>query len=243
MTRSMLALFLAAAPATALAQDVPPAPEATAASTAPAASAQAAAATPQSEPAIGWGRGRRAPMYVNLMMLGGGMVEDSDNRLTTRDGRTLEGVGGLLRIGAVLSDEHRLGVRLQSFVRPTKKIVRDEPLPAGTNPDWGTANFTFAGPEYIYTLPSGFYGAASTGVGLAFTNNDIDKCHDCGSGKDNLEHGAAGVAGLVSLGYEWRLSKWFAMNVEAHGGVFRGVDDDERSMTTTMFGIGMGAGF
>ncbi len=253
MTRSLLALLLAL-PATAAAQEVappmPPAAPAPAPAPAPAASpaavpsVQAVDPAAESEPAIGWGRGSRAPMYASLMMLGGGLVEDSDNRLTTRDSRTLEGVGGAFRIGAVLSEEHRLGARIQSFTRPTKKVVRDQPLPAGTNPDWGAANFAYAGPEYIYTSPWGLYGGFSAGVGMAFTTDDWDKSNDCDDDDhDSLEHGAAGAAGILSVGYEWRVSKWFAMNAEAFGGLFHGVDDDERSMTTTMFGVGMGAGF
>jgi opacity protein-like surface antigen len=195
----------------------------------------------QPEPYTGWRQGKRAPMYVNFMMLGGGFVEDSGNRLTTRDSRTLEGAGCAFRIGAVVDEHHRIGARFQSFMRPTRKIVRDQPLPAGTVAEWGGAQFISAGPEYIFSLPNGFYAGASLGLGMAFTTKSLEKDHD--DSKEDIEHGAAGFSGILSVGYEWRVSKWFALNGEAYGGFFRGVDDDERDMTNAHFGLGMGVGF
>lgn len=195
----------------------------------------------QPEPYTGWRQGKRAPMYVNFMMLGGGFVEDSGNRLTTRDSRTLEGAGGAFRVGAVIDEHHRIGARFQSFMRPTKKIVRDQPLPAGTAAEWGGAQFVSAGPEYIFSMPNGFYAGASLGLGMAFTTHSLEDRHD--DSKDDIEHGAAGFSGILSVGYEWRVSKWFALNGEAYGGFFRGVDDDERNMTSAHFGLGMGIGF
>ena len=196
---------------------------------------------PTPEPVTGWGRGKRAPMYVNMMMLGGVFFEDSGNRLTTRDSKTLEGVGGVFRIGAVIDERNRLGLRLQSFMRPTKKIVRSEPVAVGAS-EWGSANFMHAGPEYIYTCPKGFYAGGSLGLGMAMTMKTLKNDHK-GDDVDNLEHAAAGFSGVLSVGYEWRFSKWFALNTEAYGGFFRGVDDDEKNMTSTHFGLGMGVGF
>ena len=193
------------------------------------------------EPVTGWGRGKRAPMYVNLMMMGGFFREDSGNRLTTRDSKTLEGVGGVFRIGAVIDEQNRLGLRMQSFMRPTKKILRGEPLAAGAS-EWGSANYMHAGPEYIYTCPRGFYVGGSLGLGMAMTMKTLKDDHK-DDDMDNIEHAAAGFSGLLSAGYEWRFSKWFALNAEAYGGVFHGVDDDEKNMTSTHFGLGMGVGF
>jgi hypothetical protein len=196
---------------------------------------------PAAEPITGWSRGKRAPMYVNVMMLGGFFVEDSDNRLTIRDSRTLEGIGGVFRLGAVIDTQNRIGVRLQTFVRPTKKILRTEPLAPGAS-EWGSANYLHAGPEYLYTCPKGFYAGGSLGLGMAMTAKTLDDHHE-DEDFDNLEHAAAGFSGILSVGYEWRFSKWFALNAEAYGGLFRGVDDDEKGMTNVHFGLGMGAGF
>jgi len=38
------------------------------------------------------------------------------------------------------------------------------------------------------------------------------------------------------------LCKWFAMNVEAFGGLYRGVDDNDNGMKGSLFGFAMGAG-
>jgi hypothetical protein len=193
------------------------------------------------EPYTGWGRGQRAPMYVNLMLSVGGYGEDRDNRLTTRDSKLLEGFGGLFRIGAVLGPHHRLGGRLQSFIRPTKKIALEAGATAAPTNEWGAVTFGFAGPEYIYDTGFGLYGGASAGVGFAASHRnleDADDRHD-----HDTEKASAGLAGMLSLGYEWRASKWFAMNVEVYGGLYHGLDDNEASMNGGLFGLGMGVGF
>lgn len=193
------------------------------------------------EPYTGWGRGKRAPMYVNLMLSVGGYGEDGDNRLTTRDSKLLEGFGGLFRIGAVLGPNHRLGGRFQSFIRPTKKIALEAGSTAAPTNDWGAVTFGYAGPEYLYDTGFGLYGAASAGVGFAASRRNLD---DAGDDHDHdTEKASAGLAGMLSLGYEWRASKWFAMNVEVYGGLYHGIDDDEASMNGGLFGLGMGVGF
>jgi hypothetical protein len=193
-------------------------------------------------PETGWVRGRRAPMYVNMMLFAGGLAEDGDNRLTTRDSKFLEGFGGMLRIGAVLDRHHRLGGRMQSFVRPTKKIALAPDSTATPSNEWGAVTFGYFGPEYLYTSDYGFYGGASLGVGFAISARDIDD-HEHSKNDDNLEKGSGGLAGMISAGYEWRVNKWFALNVEAFGGLYHGVDDDEYSMNGALVGLGMGAGF
>lgn len=201
---------------------------------------EAVVATPE-PPYTGWGRGVRAPMYVNLMLAAGGLGEDADNRLTTRDSKLLEGFGGLFRIGAVLGPHHRLGARMQSFVRPTKKVALDPSSTVTTTDKWGAVSFAHLGPEYLYTSDLGIYGGASAGLGFAMSGRDLEDS-DSGS-DDHLERASAGLSGMLSLGYEWRASKWFAMNAEVFGGLYHGVDDDERSMNGGLFGLAMGVGF
>lgn len=206
----------------------PPAPAAVATTT----------VTPEPEPYTGWGRGVRAPIYVNLMLAAGGYGEDGDNRLTTRDSKLLEGFGGLFRVGAVLDPHHRLGGRVQSFVRPTKKIAPDIGSTAMPTDEWGAVTFGFVGPEYLYTTDLGIYAAAAAGVGFAMSKRELDSDDD-----RHTEKASAGVASMLSLGYEWRANKWFAMNTEVFAGLYHGVDDNENSMNGGLFGIAMGAGF
>ena len=192
------------------------------------------------QPYKGWGRGVRAPIYVNMMMTAGAYGEDGSNRLTTRDSKILEGVGGVFRIGAVLDQHHRLGGRLQSFFRPTKKILYDSTDTTTTN-DWGAVTFGYIGPEYLYTTDFGLYAGGSIGFGFAMSTKKLDQNdHDK---SDNIERGSAGGAGILSLGYEWRANKWFAMNAEVYGGLYRGIDDNENAMNGGLFGMGMGVGF
>jgi len=208
----------------------------------PAAAVQASAPVPSGpEPFTGWGRGQRAPIYVNMMMTAGAYGEDGSNRLTTRDSKILEGVGGVLRIGAVLDRHHRLGGRLQSFVRPTKKVLLDTSSTSTTTNDWGAVTFGYVGPEYIYTTDFGLYAGGSIGIAGAMSTRKIDNQNDNKS--DNIERGSAGAAGILSLGYEWRANKWFAMNAEIYGGLYRGIDDNENAMNGGLFGLGMGVGF
>jgi len=192
------------------------------------------------EPYTGWGRGQRAPIYINLMMAAGAYGEDGSNRLTTRDSKILEGFGGVLRIGAVLDRHHRIGGRLQSFVRPTKKVILDPPATTTTTDEWGVVTFGFAGPEYIYTTDFGLYAGGSIGIGGAMSASKIGDDNDK---NDHLERGSAGAAGIASLGYEWRANKWFAMNAEIYGGLYRGIDDNENGMNGGLFGLAMGVGF
>jgi hypothetical protein len=195
------------------------------------------------EPAVGWGRGRRAPMYVSLMLGAGIMGEDGDNRLTTRDSKALEGVTGILRIGATLSEHSRIGARLQSFMRPTKKLVYDTPPADGNTDKWGAVSLAYVGPEYIYTTDFGLYVGGSVGLAVAASKLDIDDDDDDHRKHDDIERGAGGLGAMLSLGYEWRVSKWFAMNAELFGGGYSAIDDNENSMKGGIFGFAMGAGF
>ena len=207
------------------------------------ASASISAAPSGPEPYTGWARGKRAPIYVTMMMTAGAYGEDGGNRLTTRDSKILEGVGGVFRVGAVLGEHHRLGARMQSFFRPTKKVLLETPTSGTTTNEWGAVTFGYIGPEYIYTTGFGLYAGGSIGLGGAMSTKDIDHDDSVHKDNDNIERGSAGGAGILSLGYEWRASKWFAMNAEVYGGLYHGIDDNEKSMNGGLFGMGMGVGF
>lgn len=190
------------------------------------------------QPYTGWARGVRAPIYVNLMFSAGIFTEDGSNRLTTRDSKLLEGFGGVFRVGAVLGPHHRLGARMQSFVRPTKKVLLDPPGTSNTNSEWGAVSFGYVGPEYLYVSDLGIYAGGSVGVAGAMSRSNFDDDDD-----KHVERGSAGVAGIASVGYEWRANKWFAMNAEVFGGLYHGIDDDDNSMNGALFGLGLGLGF
>jgi hypothetical protein len=234
-------------PADAVTPPVTTAPASSAVAVAPDASepvaAVAAAAPlppPAPEPYTGWGHGARAPMYANLMLSAGVLGEDGGNRLTTRDSQVLEGGGGLFRIGAVLGPHHRLGGRFQWFVRPTKKVALESGATASASTDWGAVTFGYAGPEYLYTSDLGLYVGGSVGVAGAASTRKVDT----GSNDDpQTEKASAGIAGMVSAGYEWRASKWLALNAEVFGGLYHGVDDNEATMNGGLFGLAMGVGF
>jgi hypothetical protein len=145
-----------------------------------------------------------------------------------------------LRLGAVLNEHHRLGARLQSLVRPTKQVLRDSPADTTTDNDWGTVSFGYGGPEYLYNTDFGLYAGGSLGVAGIVSSSKTNRK----DGDDrHVERGSVGVAGIVSLGYEWRANKWFAMNADAFAGYYRGIDDNENSMDSFVFGLAMGMGF
>jgi hypothetical protein len=174
------------------------------------------------------------------MLSVGAFTEDGNNRLTTRDSKVLEGFGGVLRLGGVIGEHHRVGARMQSFVRPTKKVLLDPPAATNTNSDWGAVSLGYIGPEYIYTSDMGLYAGGSIGVAGAMSSSKIEKDNN---DDNHTERGSAGIAGIVSLGYEWRANKWFAMNAEVFGGLYHGIDDNENSMDGALFGLGLGMGF
>jgi hypothetical protein len=197
--------------------------------------------------AVAWRSGRRAPIYVGLMLLGEGLVEDASERLTGRRTRTLEGVGGLLRAGAVLDEHSRIGVRMQSFWRPTKTVLNDDGSRASPQ-SWGSVQLGYIGPEYLYTTSSGVYVAGSVGFTGVMSVRDRD-CNDWGSCDSHHDHGgdvqrgAVGGGALASLGYEWRAGKWLALSTEIFAGVYGGLDENERAMRGSVFGAGVGLGF
>jgi hypothetical protein len=197
---------------------------------------------------IGWTHSKLLPMYFDVMLLGEGLGEDSSYRLTTNSGR-LAGFGGMMRIGARLNPHTKLGVRMQSFFRPTKKVILDPAPATPTAAKWGAVQMGFIGPEYIYTFDSGLYLAGSLGVAgiasidtLGCGSDGLGSCND-GENHGDVQRGTLGGAGMASVGYEWRAGKWFAVNAELFLGLYRGLNDNEQSMTSSIVGVGLGMGF
>lgn len=195
------------------------------------------------EPLRGWRRGRLAPIYARALLLGEGFVEDSGMRLTGRETRTLEGAGGLFRAGAVLGEHSRVGVRLQTFTRPTRTVLNEDGSRASPQA-WGTVNLGYIGPEYLYVTDSGVYFAGSVGLAGVVSARQDDCSSRCSNRhNDDVQRSVGGGAALASIGYEWRLHKWLALSAEVFGGVYGGVNEDEQKMNGGIFGAGVGAGF
>ena len=202
-----------------------------------------------------WSEGSRPPLYLTVMIAGGGFIEDPTNRLTTRDSTTLQGIGGIFRVGGVLSERSLLGARLQSFYRPTKKIRWAVTLASGEqailDSGWGQVSYGYIGPEYTYLTRFGLYASGSLGLSTAFAGDEASGCSPgffgCGfgdeSGSNGHNRGSIGLGAIGSVGYEWRIQRWFAMNAELYLGYYHGVDQDERDMDSGLFGLAAGIGF
>jgi len=197
---------------------------------------------------------KRLPVYAHIMLFGGAMLEDRDHRITTGPSRTLEGFGGAASIGGTIDDHHRFGGRLQLFMRPTRKVARQSPPPDPSAPatPWGAVISGYLGPEYMYRTALGFYAAGSVGIGFALSAIDDDGCGETTTtctadqrrrGGDNVQHASIAAGGIASLGYEWRPLPLLAVNAEIFGGLSRGVDDDEASLTNGTYGLALGLGF
>ncbi len=194
---------------------------------------------------------KRAPIYADVLVLGELYQEDSDYRLTTRKTRGLEGAGGLFRIGATLNPNLRLGLRVQSFMRPTKKVLRQPAAEPGHAP-WGSVQFGYAGPEVLFVSESGWYAAGSLGVAGSSSvsdlgcDDDMGHCDNDNEGRhhdDDIERGSLGAGAMVSVGYEWRLYKWFSLSAELFGGGYGGFAKNEKGTGGAVAGLGMGLGF
>lgn len=224
-----------------------PAPPVATAPSPAAGSLQAAADDPNNHPGFGPGP---LPVYGSFLVAGAAFHEDSDDRLTTRSSRTLESFGLVTHLGANLDEHHRLGARFQSLVRPTKAIARDTPYdPAISDSRWGTIVTGHIGPEYMLLTDAGVYGAASVGLGYAFSTV---RRSDCAAGsvcakddariRDRIERGTVGFSGVVSLGYQWRSRHMLTANAEVFGGLYRGFRDEDRSVNNSTFGLAVGFG-
>ena len=187
------------------------------------------------------------PFYVDIMVLGGVLIEDEENRLTKHDSKTLEGFGAVLRTGAVL-DHHLIGVHLEAFARPTHEVIGND------DPElFGIVGQATVGAEYRYLTDIGFYFGGVLGAGVASTHDRFEES-PCGQTKGKtclqwIESESAGHTRMVwgtsakaVVGYQLRFNPWFTMSVEAYGSYFRGLDDAEDPMTLQSGGVAFGLG-
>ncbi len=191
--------------------------------------------------------GKRPPFYVNFMLLGAMLHEDSDNRLTSRDANGMATPGFALRLGGVVKENHLVGALFQANWRSTQKVLDSN----GGDDDWGAVSNFFIGPEYRYQTDFGLYGGAALGFSYIFGDNNVgsnDK-PDCSSiecYQDHMEQsddqGVPGVGARAVVGYEYRIKRHLALNVEAFASVLHGENEHEKNMTTPTYGLAFGIG-
>ncbi|MCP4601219.1 MAG: hypothetical protein GY847_11960 [Proteobacteria bacterium] len=191
--------------------------------------------------------GERPPFYVNFMLSGAMLHEDSDNRLTSYDSSGLITPGLALRAGGVVKKDHLIGGIFQANWRATQKVLDN----VGGDNEWGeVANF-YVGPEYRYQTQFGLYAGASLGFVYTLADNsfDGDDEPDCSSYdclEDHMERsddqGVPGVGARAVVGWEYRFKRTLAINVEAFGGFFHGENEDDENMTTPTYGLALGVG-
>lgn len=192
---------------------------------------------------------KRPPFYVNTMLFGGAMREDASNRLTSKQNTDLEGYGYILRTGAVVNDRHLIGLVFQGYLRETRSVLDSQ----GGDGEIGMIHAYHIGPEYRYQTDFGLYIGGSLGLALNLADNDITgdnddspSCDSIGCLNDYLERSddslALGVGMMGVLGYEYRPTKWFALNVEAFVTFINAIDENERSMNTVVSGLALGVG-
>jgi hypothetical protein len=191
----------------------------------------------------------RPNFYVNGMVFGASLSEDGDNRLTSRGGKDLEGSGLILRTGGVIKDQHLLGVLFQGYWRGTDSVLDS----AGGDDKLGMVHAYHIGPEYRYQTSFGLYFGGSLGLGMNFADNDMSDdggdepgCNSASCFEDyldrNNDHLAVGVGLVGVIGYEFRPTKYFALNAEAFVTHISAMDENERSMDTTIAGFAIGIG-
>jgi len=183
------------------------------------------------------------------MGFGAMLNEDGGNRLTSRDSENLGGAGVTFRAGGVVNDHHLIGGLFQGYWRSTRP-VKDR---AGNDREWGSISTYHLGTEHRDQTDLGLYFGASPGLALILADNDIDgdepepECDDFDCARDYLrstdDHAAIGVGVIGTLGYEYRVTKWFAVYAEAFAGYAHALDEDEREMDTITAGLALGLGF
>lgn len=197
-------------------------------------------------------RGRPA-FYLELMVVGAILGEDEDKPITTRDRSTLEGLGGVLRAGGIVDNTHMLGVRMQTFVHLTRDIIRESGLQPNNN--MGSIFQFYMGPEYRYMTDFNLYFGFSIGGSALSIDEDMSTTTDwggngcytdaegyynCGGFDDVRSVMSLGL--LAEVGYELRLSYWFAMHFELFGALFHGWDDENLQVNNLGIGLAIGIG-
>ncbi len=196
-----------------------------------------------------WTPRQRPSFYVNLLAFGGVLSEDTDNRLTARDSKHLEGAGGIFRAGATVGDHQLVGGRAQAYIRSSRRVLNEAGMV--TDDCWGLVIHGFVGPEYRYVTDSGLYVGAAVGAGLAMGLDDVEDDHwdthttsHQRSGDKNTtdEHWALGLSAMASLGHEIRTTRYFALFIELFGGFSQGLDEHDTAMSNGIVGMAFGLG-
>ncbi len=192
--------------------------------------------------------GKRPPFYINFMLQGSMLHEDSDNRLTSRDSNGMATPGFLLRTGGVVKEQHLIGALFNANWRSTQLVLDNE----GGDDDWGAVSNYFLGAEYRYQTKFGLYTGAAVGFTYIFGDNkvgggnDEPDCSTVGCYREHMERsddqGVPGVGVRAVVGYEYRIKRHLALNVEAFVGVSHGENEHEKNMTTPTYGLAFGIG-
>ena len=98
----------------------------------------------------------------------------------------------------------------------------------------------------------GYFGAG-TGLSFIFADNQVGGSNDEAPACNEFEcldahlratddHGSLSLAATAVVGYEYRLKRNLAVNVEAFMGVTTGEDEDNQEMTNGTYGLAVGLG-
>ena len=192
---------------------------------------------------------KRPNFYLNFLLTGSILHEDKDHRLTSYDSSALATPGLALRAGGVVRGHHLIGALFQTNWRPTRKVLDSQ----GGDNEWGeVANF-YLGPEYRYQTGFGLYLGGSVGFAYSFVDNSIERSegieprcnsHECL--EDYLrvtdDSGIPGVGVRAVVGYEFRIKRTLALNVEVFAGVFDGENEHHEQMALGTYGLALGIG-
>jgi len=184
--------------------------------------------------------------FVNGLIIGSVFYEDDNNRLTSRDSRSLLSPGLGFRGGAVIENRYLLGGLFQANWRSTQTVLDSY----GGDDKWGAVSNFYIGPEFRYLFDFGLYAGASTGLSLTLADNhlnDGDDGPECSSldcveeyMEENDDHMSLGFGIRGVIGYEQRFHRNFAVNAEIYVGWSLSEDEDERSMSLPTYGLGFG---
>lgn len=195
------------------------------------------------------GTTKRHEFFLNFMLTGSMLLEDENNRLTSYESGALATPGLALRVGGVIDGRHLVGGIFQTNWRSTRKMLDSR----GGDGKWGeVANFIL-GPEYRYQTRFGLYAGGSIGFGYTFGDNSIEdgegtapECNTVECLEDYLrvtdDTGVPGVAVRAVVGYEYRIRRNFALNIEGFVGFYDGEDEHNVQMTMTTYGLALGVG-